>query len=274
MKVRSKPWDGKRFLKYVHLKMDGHYTRIVKNEQGVIIVTSSIGTVLTHKVQDFPWMMPIVDIPNATTILGEMYAIGHTASDIKTLLNAQDDRVRFGAFALERLEGNYDIGDWSLEDMARWFRCHNIEMLPWRLYKGETPEQLFEDLPSHAEGYVLKDGNKLNWQKIKPVRTIDLIVDSFTDGEGKYFGFIGAIVCRVNEGPIVANVSGMTDGQRYEMTLNQKEYVGRICEVAYQNIGSQGKLRHPRFIRWRDDKNADGCGLDQDPDLEPHHDVQ
>jgi ATP-dependent DNA ligase len=115
------------------------------------------------------------------------------------------------------------------------------------------------------EGYVFKNGNILDYAKWKPVRTIDLIVSGTTKGQGKYKGMVGALRACTTEGFEVAKVSGMDDATRASIDNGT---FGRIIEVAYQGVGAKGRLRHPRFIRWREDKLSDGCKVSQDPELE------
>jgi len=40
-----------------------------------------------------------------------------------------------------------------------------------------------------------------------------------------------------------------------------------VMEVSYQYVGDKGRLRHPNFVRWREDKPAAECTLSQDDDL-------
>ena len=45
----------------------------------------------------------------------------------------------------------------------------------------------------------------------------------------------------------------MSDRIRWD--IDEDKDIGRIVEVEYQRVTRLGKLRHPRFKRWRDDKN-------------------
>src|SRR5690606_14492263 len=132
---------------------------------------------------------------------------------------------------------------------------------------------LFSTRYGDCEGVVLKDANLFNWYKWKPVKTIDVVITDFTEGDGKYLGYIGSLKVSVYDerGSLIeiANVSGMTDLERDEITdlATNGGLLGRVCEVKYQYVGSGGRLRHPRFKCWREDKPAGECKTSQDPEL-------
>lgn len=56
------------------------------------------------------------------------------------------------------------------------------------------------------------------------------------------------------------DLSGLSD----EVLGNWDKYVGMICEVGGMEIDSKsGHIRHPKFVRWRPDKNAADCDISQ-----------
>lgn len=55
------------------------------------------------------------------------------------------------------------------------------------------------------------------------------------------------------------NVPGMTDKQRKEFLQNKKKYIGRVLECTGKKVSKRGSIRHPEFIRWRDDKPPEDC---------------
>lgn len=59
----------------------------------------------------------------------------------------------------------------------------------------------------------------------------------------------------------VTTVSGLTDTQRADFHANPDRYVGQVFEAQGKRLFSSGKLRHPNFLRWRDDKPATACVL-------------
>ena len=147
-------------------------------------------------------------------------------------------------------------------------------MLGAGIHKEKTLLAIGDRLQENAEGYVFKNGNKLDWAKWKPSPTIDCYVTGVTMGNGKYAGTIGSVQVSVYSQDrlgvcVIADVSGMTDDERE--TMRELHRYGALCgqviEVAYQYVGSRGRLRHPRFVRFRDDKSQNMCLTDQDPKL-------
>lgn len=110
-------------------------------------------------------------------------------------------------------------------------------------------------LHAGEEGIVVKDCTSLYenkrssyWLKLKEDHTLDLPVVGRQKGKGKFAHTLGALECMYNGKKVT--VSGFTDAQRNEFWENPPAMI----EVQYQCITSQGSLRHPRFVRVRDDK--------------------
>lgn len=53
----------------------------------------------------------------------------------------------------------------------------------------------------------------------------------------------------------IGNLSGLTE----DILLNWKQYIGKVCEVTAMEILPTGGLRHPKFVRFRDDKPRQDC---------------
>lgn len=129
------------------------------------------------------------------------------------------------------------------------------------------------------EGLIVKDPNHIyvrkrshGWMKIKAQETIDVeVVDAF-EGTGKYEGKLGGLIVDV-DGVRVRVGGGFTDEQRvefwetylddlrrqeeadfYSRPNPEKHIIGRLIEVEYHEKTPDGSLRHPRFVRFRDDK--------------------
>ena len=80
-------------------------------------------------------------------------------------------------------------------------------------------------------------------------------------GTGKYKDTMGAL--RIgqyikNEIVEVANISGMTDEQRTYFSENIKTLNGQTIEFEAQEK-TKKRYRHPRFVRFRNDKSPLDC---------------
>jgi len=145
----------------------------------------------------------------------------------------------------------------------------------------QDKEQFYQDIIAQGgEGIILKDreatyGN--GWAKVKRTSTYDVVITGFEEptkitkkvsGEestSRFYdnGWIGAIVFGQWFGGKLINFgscSGMDDALREEISRNRESYIGRVIEIeAQERIAKTGRFRHPRFLRFRPDKNAEDC---------------
>jgi sporulation protein YlmC with PRC-barrel domain len=194
-------------------------------------------------------------MPPGSVCLGELWYPDQPASYIKTAIKECDRKIRFSVFAVKDALLLEDVAEWCIRlgfHMAPYY-THESYYVPGMHCLGPFYNEL---PPLQHEGFVMKDGNVDNWRKLKVWNTADLIVKDVTEGKGKYIGLVGSLVCALSDGRVVANVSGFTDDERLE--LGEKD-IGRVVEVKYQYVGSGGKLRHPTFVRFRDDKKPEEC---------------
>jgi len=128
----------------------------------------------------------------------------------------------------------------------------------------------------------------------------DVVISGFREGKGKFKELIGAIDFSCYETRKGANTlipvgrcSGMPDGAvrwayggsrskgsgnhlvmspacvgepgtRSWFTFYSKQLIGKVIEVRSSGLTAKGKLRHPRFVRMRPDKNASQCPMPRD----------
>jgi len=258
---------------WAHAKYDGHHTTFKISSQGVMSALTTKGYDIWPKLKHHPWATVLArKLPLDSTIYAEIFVPGKPASAVKTAIK-DGSELYIRGFAVLRLRGV--ITHASLVDVSDFFKISTIpfaEPLVF-LQAGWTEDYLLKLAEKlGVEGWVLKGGHLTNWYKLKIEKTIDLIVTGFTDGTGNNIGLVGSFKCSVvlPDGSLqeVARAGGLTDDVRLD--IDEEKDLGRIVEVKYQYVGAKGRLRHPRFLRYRDDKNVARCGLDQDPNLEEY----
>ena len=89
--------------------------------------------------------------------------------------------------------------------------------------------------------------------KLKPTVTYDLEIIDFEEGEGKYKGHLGKFIVDF-QGVKVGVGTGLDDETRSLVWKDLESYRGRIIEVKAMEVTEDKSLRHPVFMRFRDDK--------------------
>jgi len=249
-------------------KLDGWRCTVVRDEEGSILVYGGRnGSVYTGKLPYLEDALLQV-LPLSTVVDGELISTvehGHLAS----IMNAS--AVHRPSKALPKLQFvMFDVLFFQGVDLrsdrlaARREYLDVIESAPPLVRKmtplDPTPESLEMVMELGFEGLVLKLTNSKYtndrsnfWIKVKPSKSLDCkIVNLPHDGKGEFAGLVGAVEFELPDGQ-VGRASGMTRAVREEMTNAPERYLGRIAEIEYQYMTKDGRLRHPRFIRLRDD---------------------
>lgn len=127
-----------------------------------------------------------------------------------------------------------------------------------------------------GEGLIVKDPRAeywlrrhRSWMKLKGKETYDVKIKGALEGTGKYVGMLGKLVCDL-DGVEVKVGGGFTDALRTELwemwlhdeaileapeeTFEPLKLVGRLIEASCHEKTPKGSLRHPNFVRFRDDK--------------------
>lgn len=173
-----------------------------------------------------------------------------------------------------------------------------LERVSWACTEQEKRELLSEEFEAGREGIVLKNldstyilGNSKReakpvntWYKVKKKDTIDVIITGSEPPEHFYrdsltgvydlcrptkpwsMGWLGSITFKFSEdGKIyTGSTSGMTDFMKASLSDSdnlhtiKKDYIGRVMEVEYMEKTSDGNLRHPRFVRIREEIEKNG----------------
>lgn len=114
-------------------------------------------------------------------------------------------------------------------------------------------QKLQEALDRGDEGLILRHcATKPKWLKVKPKATADVRITGYVEGKGKHVGRLGLF--KTSYGSVG---TGFTDAQREEFWLNKDATVGQIIEVEYMELTNANKMRHPRFLRERFDKDTE-----------------
>ena len=110
------------------------------------------------------------------------------------------------------------------------------------------------------EGAMIKDleapykfGRGYEVMKLKAFHDVDLVIERLEAGTGRNKGRLGAIV--VKHGDVEVKVgSGFTDELRSMIWDDPTNFIGRMVEVRYQEVTSDGSLRFPTFVCFRNDR--------------------
>lgn len=131
----------------------------------------------------------------------------------------------------------------------RALRCEEeaFDMYEEALDKG------FEGLVIKKENGLAFNGRNADWQKIKPVDTVDVEVIGVELGTGKYENMVGSLICDFN-GKEIHVGGGLNDLQRSTWIVDTNAIIGKTIEVSYMELSKNGALRHPRLKSVRGDK--------------------
>lgn len=249
------------------VKRDGHLLEISKDSVGLVTLRTKLPTDVTDKLRWHreSYQVAVLYMPCDSRVVGELWVEGRPSSAVKTAINERSGDLRFEAFAVLERQGGpcRPDGDPSMHETA--LSAWGFAVPP----STQWPMSIEAIRPGYCEGAVLKRHALSGWYKWKPEPTADLVVTDFKDGKGKYLGLIGALVCSAydpssDQFQEVCRCSGMTDEVRLEMSRGGwQRHLGKVVEVRYQYVASKGRLRHPRFLRERDDKLPRECTLDQ-----------
>ena len=128
------------------------------------------------------------------------------------------------------------------------------------LYYGKDDNKVLEVLSkcrqNGAEGAMINLDKPYEFKrsktllKLKVMNTCDLKIIGFEEGDGKYKGTLGNLICDY-KGYQLGVGSGFDDKQREQIWNNQEEYLNRIAEIQYfeETYNDKGglSLRFPVF---------------------------
>ena len=156
---------------------------------------------------------------------------------------------------LENLSFSDCIGE------VEWTRCNLDTEGGQRIFKNMNKTAIkngYEGLMVKPIDAVYQCKRSAAWLKIKPVIEVTLTVKDIEEGQGKFEGTTGALVCEgVDDGVhIKVNVgSGLTDENREDIWQDKDSVIGQLVEIKADAItqaeNGEYSLRFPRFKTFR-----------------------
>ena len=227
-------------------------------------------------------------IPAGTVLDGEIHYPGQGVASVTSIMGALPKKaierqalnpIKYKVFDILHYNGS-DVTTFPWNERRKILervydnhlkRSKHISLS--RVYTGDKYDFLSRIIDDGGEGIMLKNitgkyhqGKRPehNWYKIKRNITSDVIIMGFEPGNGKYKGLIGSIIFGLYDRPggevhKVGACSGMDDAMRVKMSKSPAAFLGKVIEVSAMETTSSGALRHPQFVRMRDDKDPRMC---------------
>jgi len=254
------------FPLYAEIKMDGNYTVIIKDDNGLHYKTSGGHSYTTDKPTIFD-----TDVPHGVYIVERIGTDGKLGDRTTCALRgSKGSQVAYGhryiihdyLRSAEYHNGisttEFYLRRKSLEDN---FKDNHLVKSKIVNTRAELEEFLELVVGLGYEGLMLKDPNWL-WKdtksrtiecaKYKKRPTADLWCIGVTEGEGKYEGMIGALVLVDSQGREVSVGSGLNDDDR---AVPPSYFINEVIEIDYEQIIDT--YIQPTFITIRLDKTKE-----------------
>ena len=271
MFIKVKKYEGQR-VRWIQEKLDGHLIGI-ENADGLRVHTRTEGVDLWPKIENTHLCDTLVNLPKYSLILAELHG-GEHSTQVKTLLNEASESLTITAFAMPLL-GGHDYKQRSLSEVTQHLQDLGFEVPDMRNLETVRPLSSIEHdslleiaVNKNIEGFVLKEAHYDGWYKLKPVRTLDArVISAERSYSPNNYGGLGALNLALLDPDTgqwrVIGKCGSGFDQELRDTEDLAQFNDRVVEVSYDCIAQQGKLRFPRFIRFRDDKHYGECTIDQ-----------
>ncbi len=107
------------------------------------------------------------------------------------------------------------------------------------------------------------------WARLKGVVEIDYICLAMGDADpdSKYAGKVGSVIGSLADKVCAVKCGGLSEELREEFTEHPERYIGQVFTAKGNGWYPSGSIRHPKFLRWRDDKDIDDCLYAQIPEI-------
>lgn len=255
--LRPKNYNGQEFS-FVQRKFDGMRILIRVGMRIEAITRDGKSDHWPMIGRFFPW---VSRLPANTCLDCELYVPNEHATSVITHIVEETGKLELVAFAIPTWKGT-DLRPRPIEDIARIASDWRIPFAMPR-FDDRAPEALLAEARAMRwEGFVLKQGHYDGWFKLKPKQTCDLVVQGYDiSTSDTHFGGLKAIKVGIGKTELASVGSGFT--AEFRATVDPASLIGRVCEVEFDSLAARGKLKFPRFLRWRDDKSPQECTMEQ-----------
>lgn len=217
--------------------------------------------------------------------------VSHTASIMGSLgpeaVRKQEERGIIWAYIFDILRYNNQSVLHNKQDARRRFLASLLEAVPagegiqlmphWPSLSIDEKIELFNLIVNiDGEGLVFKEHDKCYdharaWWKLKKDYPIDAVLTGYYEmgkegATGKMLGLVGTLEIAVwRDGLLVpvGMISAIMDSEAKLQELTRQAFAGELAglvvECRHNGLQESGRLRHPRFSRWREDKDASEC---------------
>lgn len=111
-----------------------------------------------------------------------------------------------------------------------------------------------------ARGGIWTDGKPAHQVKCKMELNCEMRIVGFNEGEGKYVGMLGSLVCQSEDGLVNADPYAFSDPLRVEIWEARDAWMNKIIEVKCNGLSHDAKgnysLMHPVYKSERTDKTT------------------
>lgn len=245
-----------RFPVWASPKLDGMRCQFVNNDRLVTRTGKAIVGVrhiLNFLIDRYPEMDGELMIPGLhfQQSLGQLRSHEDCPNAVFYVFDHINENMKFE----ERLKIIDNLkGQHSNIKVVKHVLVHNVDEL-MAMYDKCIGAGL-EGLVVKTVGHKYEKTRSKHWLKMKEVGSVDVRVVGYGEGEGKYAGTLGAIIVQLDNGQTTNVGTGFSDAQRNQIWENRDTYLHRHAEIQYHEITMDGNLRHPRFYRWREDKDS------------------
>lgn len=271
-------------------KQDGHYARLIKDEDGSIILqgrSKSVSGEYLDKHEWVPQLNKFFDwLPNGTCLLGELYFPSQRGSRrVTTILGCLLDKAIARQESGEKLHYYiFDIWAWNGKSFLKTTAQKRFDLIKKIedfdcvdkavYYKGEEAwEQLNNILSRGGEGMVLtradsypEPGKRTARKTLKVKMSIDQTIDAFIDGDYKQptKTYTGKMISEWNYWLNLKTNEKVNDNMYLEYSqgkpwepITKNYYYGRAAAVSI-SVMKDGKPFHIGYISGINDEMRDG----------------